>query len=345
MIHKNIKKKQCTKCGEWKKLNSDNFYRSKSNKDGFMNLCKECSKKYDKKRNKEANNRCVDCGKLISRGKRSKRCKVCSCIGENNAFYGKKHTKESKMNMSISVSGENHRLYGKHIPLKTRKKMSIAMSGKRNPMYGKVGKKHHLFGTTIPEERKKKLSIINTGKKCSEKTKKLLSKKHSGKNNAFYGKHHTKESLIKMSESHKNPSIETRRKMSEARKNMSEKTRRNLSEAQTKYLSSSRSKGKGKTYDTKIEIKMENLLKQLGVKYYKQYNVENVACVDFFLPDYDVAVQCDGDYWHSKKINKGRDIAQDTVLEFKGYKIYRFWEHEINKSAVDCINRVEELKN
>jgi len=39
-------------------------------------------------------------------------------------------------------------------------------------------------------------------------------------------------------------------------------------------------------------------------------------------------------------INKGGDIAQDTVLYFKGYRVYRFAETEIKKSAKKCIDKV-----
>ncbi len=41
---------------------------------------------------------CMDCGDKISKptaiyGKG--RCKPCSCIGKNNSFYGKKHSKKT----------------------------------------------------------------------------------------------------------------------------------------------------------------------------------------------------------------------------------------------------------
>ena len=68
-----------------------------------------------------------------------------------------------------------------------------------------------------------------------------------GENNPFYGKHHSDETLRKISESHKNMSDETLRKISEANKgennpfygkHHSEETRRKISEAHKgKHLS------------------------------------------------------------------------------------------------------------
>ena len=111
--------------------------------------------------------------------------------------------------------------------------------------------------------------------------------------------------------------------------------------AQIKYLSSSRSKGKGKTYDTKIELAFEAQLRANRIKYIKQYNAENIACVDFFIPEHKIIIQCDGNYWHSKKEIQQRDFNQDFILRFKGYKIFRFWESEINKNVKKCVDRIK----
>jgi len=74
-------KKQCTKCKEWKEVNTDNFYKDKSMKDGFRGQCKKCNMAYAmvyRKENKEKiaaackkwqeknKDRCIECGKLIS---------------------------------------------------------------------------------------------------------------------------------------------------------------------------------------------------------------------------------------------------------------------------------------
>ena len=51
--------------------------------------------------------------------------------GENNPFYGKRHTQESKNKMSESHSGENHPLFGKSMPQETKRKIGEANKGKK----------------------------------------------------------------------------------------------------------------------------------------------------------------------------------------------------------------------
>lgn len=73
-------------------------------------------------------------------------------IGENNPFYGKKHTEETKNKIS-----KNH----------------ANVSGENNPNYGKQ----------MSESQKEKLRQINIGKIISEETKNKISRAMKGKNN------------------------------------------------------------------------------------------------------------------------------------------------------------------
>lgn len=62
--------------------------------------------------------------------------------GENNPFFGKKHTQETRDSISKTTI-KNNSLLEKHfnkdreMSLETRKKMSIGRTGEKNPMYGK----------------------------------------------------------------------------------------------------------------------------------------------------------------------------------------------------------------
>ncbi len=40
---------------------------------------------------------------------------------------------------------------------------------------------------------------------------------------------------------------------------------------------------------------------------------------------------------------EGTKNLVDVVLESNGFKVYRFWEHEINKSSAECINKIIEI--
>ena len=59
---------------------------------------------------------------------------------------------------------------------------------------------------TRPQKTKEKLRLANLGKHHSLETKKKMSKAHSGKNNHFYGKRHSSESIRKIRDSNfRNP--------------------------------------------------------------------------------------------------------------------------------------------
>lgn len=76
------------------------------------------------------------------------KCLKCNAQGENNAFYGKKHTEEYKKRSSARMKEKyadpkNNPFYGKHHSEKTKKILSEKLTGKLagelNPFYGK----HH----------------------------------------------------------------------------------------------------------------------------------------------------------------------------------------------------------
>lgn len=76
-------------------------------------------------------------------------------FGKNNPFYGKHHSKETRMKMSknhADVSGPNNPNYGKHHSLKTRQKISQANKGKNN----------HNYGKKLPQSTRDKISISNS---------------------------------------------------------------------------------------------------------------------------------------------------------------------------------------
>lgn len=177
-------------------------------------------------------------------------------------------------------------------------------------------------GKHLSEEAKQKLSKIQKGKKFSEMTKKKMSESHKGK---LFTKKHKRN----LSKSHKGriPGMKN--------KHHSDKSKQKIREARILYMSD----GKQKLKNTSIELIIEQELINRHIPYLKQSPIKGIALVDFLLPN-KIIVQADGDYWHSREKNKGKDIAQDIVLGFKGYKVYRFTETEINKSARKCINKV-----
>ncbi len=100
---------------------------------------------------------------------------------------------------------------------------------------------------------------------------------------------------------------------------------------------------KCKKKGTSIEIKIENELISRGVVFQKQYPMWQAKTIpDFFIPP-NICVYCDGDYWHNRPGMPEKDAQQNFVLGFLGYKVYRFWEHEINKSPKVCVDKIKEI--
>lgn len=103
-----------------------------------------------------------------------------------------------------------------------------------------------------------------------------------------------------------------------------------------KYLSSDKSTKK----DTAPERKFKAILNKLGFAYIQQYIV-GYYTVDFYLLDYDLYVEIDGDYWHGhpvkftvlndmQKRNKHRDSSKNTYMKNRNKLMIRFWENDLN---------------
>lgn len=175
-----------------------------------------------------------------------------------------------------------------------------------------------------------------------------------------------------------NYSLETRKKMSEARIGMvfSKEHKNNLKIARNKRKSASKEtrlkmglahkgqimpesakqkirewhiKNPNRVYkDTSIELAIQDELADRQILFIKQYKVDGVAIVDFYLPEYNIIIQCDGCYWHNCLEHypthhidqRQKDITKAIRLSARGYKVYRFWEHDIKKSAKSCISNI-----
>lgn len=108
---------------------------------------------------------------------------------------------------------------------------------------------------------------------------------------------------------------------------------------------------KVKSRDTSIEIKMEKILAELGIKYEKQPKIYGKP--DFIIKDSKILIFCDSSFWHgrrkkeisgrafrsnrsfwAKKLteNKNRDTRINRKLRKDGWKVLRFWDDDIQKN-------------
>ena len=109
--------------------------------------------------------------------------------------------------------------------------------------------------------------------------------------------------------------------------------------------------------DTDIELMLGAALKTAGI-YFEKGNVLP-GKPDIVIPDYKLAIFCDGDFWHGKnykrespnynefwrqkiKTNMERDKKVNNQLRSEGWKVLRFWETDIYDSPSYCVNKILE---
>jgi len=83
--------------------------------------------------------------------------------------------------------------------------------------------------------------------------------------------------------------------------------------------------------DTLIERMVENLLLFHSINYIKQFKYE-LGVADFWLPEINTIIECDGDYWHSLPGYSERDKNQTEFLEQNDFIVLRFKGSEIRNN-------------
>jgi len=100
------------------------------------------------------------------------------------------------------------------------------------------------------------------------------------------------------------------------------------------------SKSHMKKKDTSIELRVEKILKDIGIRFEKQKVIpEGKTIPDFYIPEQRLVIYADGEYWHSFPKTRKKDANQDFLLAFNGFKVLRLRENIIN-SKTKCRNRI-----
>lgn len=100
--------------------------------------------------------------------------------------------------------------------------------------------------------------------------------------------------------------------------------------------------------DTGIELKMQDLLRQLGIEFKKHHSIAGIPhsyqC-DIFIPDTRTVIECDGNYWHKHPFGLPIDHLRTAELRAAGYRVIRLWEHQIHmikpKEVAELIARTQ----
>jgi len=298
-------------------------------------------------------------------------------IGNENSFFGKHHSKESKIKMSLSKKGKSNpniskvlkRLYsegklishnkGKHLSEETKKRMSetkrkLFLEGKYKKHSGqfKKGQSPWNKGKQFSKESKRKLS--ETRKRLFVEGKLSPSRYWLGKKQSFSHIEKVRKTSI---EHWKNPEfraktikntkdalnrLETRKKLSKSSKAMWQNPiiREKLLHRIIPFK------------DTSIEVKLQQELTKLGIKYEKHKFI--LGQPDIFIEP-NICIFADGCYWHGcercfdrnkftekQRVQIVRDQFVTQGLQNSGYIVLRFWEHEINNDIESVMKRILE---
>lgn len=107
----------------------------------------------------------------------------------------------------------------------------------------------------------------------------------------------------------------------------------------------------GKIKKTKIEIIFENFLIENDIKYVYSF-IYKKRQFDFYLKDYNLIIEINGDYWHAnpkfwdiygndnnkkklyetQKMKIKDDIIKEKMIEDSNYKFIKFWEDDIHNN-------------
>ena len=195
-------------------------------------------------------------------------------------------------------------------------------------------------GTKYSDEYRKKLSDVRKGKpsnrkgcKLSEETKEKIRIAHLGKESPLKGRKMSVEYCKNISERQKG-------------RKLTEEWKENISNSlKGKKKSKKHIKNLSKYYKenpTSIEVKVAEQLEKYKIKYiYQKPLYKGHFFVDFYLPEYQLVIECNGDYWHSLKNRKERDKELESYVKSKGKDILWLWEHEINDDWFDISDYLE----
>lgn len=139
---------------------------------------------------------------------------------------------------------------------------------------------------------------------------------NTGKNNPFFGKKHTPETLAKISA----------------------RTKTGLSTPTAKLRLRQRPIQTGVYTNTIPERMLQDELTRRQINFVTQYT-ELEGTPDIFIEP-NICVFADGDYWHSRDSQKIRDSHVNSTLEKQGYVVIRLWEHDIKRDVVGCVNKI-----
>jgi len=100
-----------------------------------------------------------------------------------------------------------------------------------------------------------------------------------------------------------------------------------------------------RNHTSKLEKTFANILDLLDIKYQQFFYAKEIkAFYDFYIPEHNLIIEVDGDFWHCNPdkfpnpeyITQKRNIQRDKIKTqwaiTNGYKLLRFWENDIKNN-------------
>jgi len=86
--------------------------------------------------------------------------------------------------------------------------------------------------------------------------------------------------------------------------------------------------------ETTIEKRVRYALQRSKIKFSQEVKIGTYR-VDFLLPEFNLIVECDGEYWHDRKPGViKRDQRKTVFLQKQGYEVVRLPEQTIRKTPI-----------
>ena len=167
-------------------------------------------------------------------------------------------------------------------------------------------------------------------------------KKQTGINNPFYGKQHSKESILNISKSKSGVTTSDHMSKPEYREMFSKMKKElwgsgKMEDVRTKMsilMKQRIANGELKGYNrSKAEDEIITILETLNITCQPNYIIEG-KIFDIYIPIYNLLIEYNGDYWHcnpkkykSDYINKKKNKTASEIWEYDKNKIYLSKKH------------------
>jgi very-short-patch-repair endonuclease len=113
---------------------------------------------------------------------------------------------------------------------------------------------------------------------------------------------------------------------------MREGARKNCNDGISGIRKLSKNKTNGKYWNTSLEKIFKKSCRKFGVRYKQSYQIQKGGhFYDFFLPQYNVLIECDGEYWHNNDKQRIRDKRHNKEARILKFEIKRFFGNDLKR--------------